>query len=197
MTMRKILLLFLASLSLTVAAQADPWSESYRLESVGKPLDAAAKIESLARNNEYAQLRHAWLLYTAGRFEEAAAGYRRAQQMNPQSLDALLGLSLPLMAQWKWQEAADVVRMVQRKAPGNYTAGMRLIVIFEALKQWKSMAEEATRLVALYPSDVTAWVYLARGEAASGNTDKAADGYRRVLQIVPGHLEATAFLGRK
>lgn len=195
--MRRMLLLFLASLSFAATAQVDPWSESYRLESIGKPLDAAAKIENHIRNNEFAQLRHAWLLYLAGRFEEAASGYRRAQQMNPNSLDASLGLTLPLMAQWKWKEAADVARIVQRKSPGNYTAGLRLIVIFEALKQWKNMAEEATRLTEFYPSDATAWVYLARGEAASGNLDKAAEVYRRVLQIIPGHLEATAFLNRK
>ena len=183
--MRTMLLLFLASLSLTSVAQVNPWSESYRLESLGKPLDAAAKIEGHIRANEFAQLRHAWLLYAAGRFEESAAGYRRAQQMNPNSLDALLGLTLPLMAQWKWKEAADVARMVQRQSPGNYTAGLRLVVIFEALKQWKAMADEAIALVQRYPSDATAWVYLGRGEAASGNAGKAAEAYRRVLQIVP------------
>lgn len=195
--MRKLLLLLIASLSLTAAAQGDPWSESYRLEFLGKPLDAATTIEGHVRGNEFAQLRHAWLLYSAGRFEDSAAGYRRAQQMNPNSLDALLGLTLPLMAQWKWKEAADVARMAQRQSPGNYTAGLRLIVIAEALKQWKVMAEEATALVQRYPSDATAWVYLGRGEAASGNPGKAAEAYRRVLQIAPGHLEATAFLGRK
>lgn len=195
--MRTMLLLFLVSLSLSAAAQADPWSESYRLESLGKPLDAAAKIEGQLRNNEFAQLRHAWLLYAAGRFEDSAAGYRRAQQMNPSSLDAALGLTLPLMAQWKWKEAAEVARAVQRQAPGNYTAGLRLVVIFEALKQWRAMADEAARLAVSYPTDATAWVYLGRGEAAAGNAGKAEEAYRRVLQIVPGHLEATAYLGRK
>jgi tetratricopeptide (TPR) repeat protein len=197
MTMRKLLLLFLVSLSLTVAAQGDPWSESYLLESLGKPLDAAAKIAGQIRGNEFAQLRHAWLLYAAGRFDESAAGYRRAQQMNPNSLDALLGQTLPLMAQWKWKEAADAARMAQRQSPGNYTAGLRLVVIAEAQKQWKAMAEEAAALVQRYPSDATAWVYLGRSEAASGNAGKAAEAYRRVLQIVPGHLEATAVLSRK
>ena len=195
--MRTMLLLFLASLSLSAAAQTEPWSESYRLESLGKPLDAALKIESQLRDNEFAQLRHAWLLYVGGRFAESAAGYRRAQQMNPGSLDAPLGLTLPLMAQWKWQEAAEVARAVQRQSPGNYTAGLRLVVIFEALKQWNAMAEEAAQLAERYPSDATAWVYLGRGQAAAGNAGKAAEAYRRVLQIVPGHREATAYLGRK
>ena len=195
--MRTLLLIFFTSLSLAVAAQSDPWSESYRLELAGKPLDAAEKIENQIRNNEFAQLRHAWLLYSAGRLDESVAGYRRAQQMNPNSLDAHLGLTLPLMAQWKWKEAADLARAVQRKSPGNYTAGLRLIVIFEAMKQWKNMAEEAARLKDIYPSDATAWVYLGRGEAASGNADKEAEAYRRVQQIIPGHLEANAYLGRR
>jgi cytochrome c-type biogenesis protein CcmH/NrfG len=87
--------------------------------------------------------------------------------------------------------------MAQRQSPGNYTAGLRLVVIAEAQKQWKAMAEEAAALVQRYPSDATAWVYLGRSEAASGNAGKAAEAYRRVLQIVPGHLEATAVLSRK
>ncbi|MDD5295848.1 MAG: tetratricopeptide repeat protein [Rhodocyclaceae bacterium] len=193
--MRKFLPLLFAFV-LSTALAADPWSESYRLESAGKYLDAAAQIEPLAKTGEFAQLRHAWLLYRAGRLDESVAAYRRAQQMNPNSLDAMLGLSLPLMAQWKWKEAADVTRTLLRYAPWHYAGSVRLLVILEAQKQWRPMADEAQRLVERYPADATAWVYLARAEAASGNTDNARDAYRHVLQIVPDHAEASGFLKR-
>lgn len=195
--MRNLLLIFLSSISLAALGQADPWAESYQLEIANKPLQAAQKIEPLVRDNEFAQLRHAWLLYLGGRFDDSAAGYRHALQMNPESIDAQLGLTLPLMAQWKWKEAGDITRTVQRQAPGNYTAILRMIVINEALKDWAAMAKDASRLVALYPSDATAWVYLGRSAAASGDPARAAEAYRRVLEIFPGHKEATTYLSRK
>ncbi len=192
----RILLPFLFAFVVSTASAADPWSESYRLEASGKYLDAAAQIEPFVKAGEFAQLRHAWLLYLAGRFDESVAGYQRAEQMNPNSLDAPLGLTLPLMAQWKWKEAAEVTRKVLRSAPWHYVAAVRLLVILEAQKQWKPMADEAARLAERFPSDATAWVYLARGEAASGKPEKAKDAYRRVLQIVPGHMEATGYINR-
>lgn len=195
MTMRK-LIPFLLAFIVSTAAAADPWSESYRLETAGKYSDAAAQIEPMVKTGEFAQLRHAWLLYLAGRLDESVAGYQRAQQMNPNSLDATLGLALPLMAQWKWKEAADATRAVLRHAPWHYTATLRLLVILEAQKQWKPMAEEAARFAERYPSDATAWVYLARAEAASGNAENAREAYRRVLQIIPGHFEATGYSRR-
>lgn len=190
------LLPLLFAFVVSAAVAADPWGESYRLEAAGKYLDAAAPIEPFVKTGEFAQLRKAWLLYLAGRFDESVAGYRRAQEMNPNSLDAMLGVSLPLMAQWKWKEAADVTRTVLRSAPWHYVATARLLVILEAQKQWKPMAEEATRFAERYPSDATAWVYVARAEAASGKAEKAKDAYRRVLQIVPGHFEATSYINR-
>ena len=193
--MRKLLPLLFAFV-VSAAVAADPWSESYKLEAAGKYLDAAAQIEPLVKSEEFAQLRHAWLFYLAGRFDESVAGYRRAQQLNPNSLDAMLGVTLPLMAQWKWKEAAEVTRTVLRHAPWHYIATVRLLTILEAQKQWKPMAEEAARLAERYPSDATAWVYLARAEAASGRAEKARDAYRRVLQIVPGHFEATGYINR-
>ena len=191
-------LLFTAILScLPLLARADAWSESYRLEAAARYADAAAQIEGYVRNSEYAQIRLAWLFYLQGKFSESIAGYRRAQTMNPHSIDAALGVTLPLMAQWRWQEAADASRAVLAKAPWNYTAATRLLAAEEAMKQWRQMAEDAAQLAARYPSDATAWVYVARAEAWQNNVDKAREAYARVLQIVPGHIEATKYLARR
>ncbi|MDP2810271.1 MAG: hypothetical protein Q8O34_08990 [Rhodocyclaceae bacterium] len=194
--MQKLLLTVVLS-CLPLLARADVWSESYRLEALSRYADAAAQIENQVRNNEYAQIRHAWLLYLQGRFEDAIAGYKRAQAMNPRSIDASLGVTLPLMAQWRWQEAAEVARAVLSKAPGHYTATVRLLVAEEAMKQWRPMAEDAAQLAARYPTDATAWVYVARAEAWQNNVDRAREAYARVLQIVPGHIEATRYLAKK
>lgn len=193
--MKKLLLTVVLS-CLPLFAYADIWSESYRLEALARYDEAAAQIESQVRNSEYAQIRHAWLRYLQGRFDESILGYKRAQTMNPRSIDAALGVTLPLMAQWKWQEAADAARAVLIKAPGNYLAAVRLLVADEALKQWRVMADDAAQLAVRYPSDATAWVYVARAEAWQKNVDRAREAYQRVLQIIPGHIEATKYLAK-
>ena len=193
--MRKVLAVLFAFV-ISNAFAADPWSESYRLEAAGSYLEAAAQVEPFAKTEEFAQLRHAWLLYRAGRLDESVAGYRRAQQRYPNSLDAMLGVSLPLMAQWKWKEAGDAARTTLRYAPWHYAASIRLLVILEAQKQWRPMAEEAARLVERYPSDASAWVYLARAEAGSAYVEKAKEAYRHVVQILPAHVEANSYLKR-
>jgi cytochrome c-type biogenesis protein CcmH/NrfG len=59
------------------------------------------------------------------------------------------------------------------------------------------MADEAAQLAQRFPSDASAWVYLARAEAGLNNGERAREAYRRVLQIVPGHAEAANYLKTK
>lgn len=175
------------------ARSADPWRESYALEAAGQYAQAAARIENQSRASDFALLRLAYLSYLQGRHDEAVRGYQRALEANPQSLDASLGMMLPLMAQMRWRAAADQARLVLQYSNWNYTAHVRLLACEEAEKQWKTLADHARELTRRYPSDATAWVYLARGEFNLGNRKKAAEAYARVLQIYPDHVEATKF----
>lgn len=176
------------------AAAADPWRDSYTLEAAGQYSQAAARIESQVRGNDFALLRLAYLAYLQGRHDEAVRGYQRALEANPHSLEASLGMMLPLMAQARWREASDQARRVLQHSNWNYTAHVRLLACEEGEKQWKTLAEHARELTRRYPSDATAWVYLARGELNQGNRKKALEAYTRVLQIYPDHLEAGKFL---
>jgi predicted Zn-dependent protease len=47
-----------------------------------------------------------------------------------------------------------------------------------------------------YPSDPSVLVYLARAEASRGNAAQARAAYAQVLERIPGHLEALAYLGQ-
>lgn len=186
--------ILLLALSLPAMAQRDPWAESYRYEAQKNYAQAAQALQALPQTFELVQLRQAYLAYLQGRHDEAIKGYRKALEINPLSLDAQLGLPLPLLAQRKWNEAAVECRKVIHQCAWNYWAHLRLLVAEEGLQQWKVLAAHGKDLALRYPSDASAFVYWARGEARLGNRDEASRAYQRVLQLYPGHKEASDFL---
>ncbi|MEA2080934.1 MAG: tetratricopeptide repeat protein [Pseudomonadota bacterium] len=178
-------------------AASNPWADSYYLESQGK-YDAAAKVlqSELAKRpaDEFVVLRVAWLKYLAGNYNQAASDYQHALNLNPSSLDARLGLILPMLVQKRWREAAQIARQVLETAPWNYYAHVRLMSAEEGQEKWGVLAQHAKEVSIRYPSDATVLVYLARAEAKQGNKAEARAAYRKVLQRIPGHYEASGCL---
>lgn len=180
-----------------VQAAVDPWSESYRLEKLadyGAAIDALKPVLDANSNNEFAHLRRGWLHYLQEKHGEAIRDYEHALTLNPKSIDAQLGLTLPLLAQRRWREAASHANRVLEVAPWNYYAHLRLMVSEEGERKWETLARHATEVYRRYPSDATVLVYLARANAQLKNTEAARSAYRRVLQRVPGHVEAMQYL---
>jgi len=180
-----------------LGAQPDPWSESYRLEYLGKHADALALIEPFANRqpvNEFAIMRTAWLLHLQGRYAEAEKRYLRAAEVNPRSLEAKLGVMLPQMALYRWNDAIQSGRKVLAESQWNYTAHVRIMISEEALSRWEDLSKHASEVSARYPTDATVLVYWARAEAALKRTRKAKELYAQVLERVPGHIEASTYL---
>ena len=169
-------LLFLAAAS--AWADESPWQKSYRLEATGKYAEAAAALDGASGGDaDLALMRRGWLAYLQGRYNEAMDFYGRASKMNPKSLEAQLGITLPLMAQQRWREAASHARQVIAESSWDYTAHLRLMIAEEGLRDWKSLAEHAERVSEHYPADATTLVYLARAQAWMGNTKAAKETY--------------------
>ena len=181
----------------SAGSRADAWSESYKLEAAGKYDNAAQLFDPLlkqAPGNEFARLRRAWLHYLAGDYNDSQSDYKKALQANPRSLDAQIGLTLPLLAQQRWKEAGIIARQALEVAPWNYYAHLRLLVAEEGQQQWQTVRDHADRLHERYPSDATILVYRARAHYWLGDMKGARENYLQVLQRVPGHIEAQQFL---
>ncbi len=180
-------------------AGTDPWASSYALETDGQYQPAAALMVPLLEKSdthEMALLRYAWLNYLQGNFNDAIEGYTTSLKQNPLSLDAQLGITLPLMAQQRWQEAARHAEQVIAESVWNYTAHIRLLVCEEGLHDWSTLQKHASKLTQRYPSDTSAWVYLARAEIGLDNLEAAKQAYKQVLIRYPGHIEAEGFVKR-
>lgn len=178
-------------------AQADPWAESYKLEAARKYAEAQAQVEKVVArqpSNDFAVMRTAWLLYLQGQHAESEKHYRRAIEINTKSIEARLGLMLPLMAQYRWADATKAGREVLAVAPWDYHAHTRLMVCEEATSRWDDLAKHAAEVAVRYPSDATALVYWARAESALGNSRRAKTLFHQVLERYPVHEEALRYV---
>jgi len=199
--MLKYLFISLAFIGFSPAVSAktlnDIWMSSYTLEANGEYEKAAAVIQpylSTGELSEFTTLRYAWLSYLQGNFSDAVRSYKQAITLNRRSIDAKLGVTLPLMAQRRWRETMRYLKQILAEAPLNYTAHIRLMVCEEGLRQWETLEKHAATVHAHYPSDATALVYLARSHAWQGEILLAKSFYRKVLIRIPSHLEALQFI---
>ena len=192
-----------APLALAVCALAAPasaqnqgaFSTSYTLEYEQKYDRAADSIKSLADSgHEFARLRMGWLAYLAGNYNDAIKHYNTVLQANQASIDGRLGLMLPLMAQKRWQDAMAQGRQVLAQSPWDYYAHARIMVCEEALKQWAALEQHAREAAGVWGSDANAFVYLARARIAQGNIAGAKQAYGQVLERLPQHVEALAYM---
>jgi len=187
-------LLALASMAPSISlAQTSAWGESYRLEAAGKYAEALAQIESVSPANEMTVTRAAWLLYLPGRFADAEKRYLKALEMNSKSITALLGVQQQQMALLRYGDAIATGQRVLQDNPWDYTAQTNNMFCEWKLSQWADLAKRGAAVSLRYPSDSSVLVYSARAESALGNKKRARELYARVIDLVPGHIEATVF----
>ena len=189
-------LLVIAGLFTSGAGHADDgaWQESYRLEALYQYEAALAALNSVGSDNELALLRRGWLAYLQGAHSKSIDYYNKALSKNAKSLDARLGVMLPLMAQQRWREAALNANKALEVAPWNYHAHLRLMITEQALKQWSELAEHASAVTERYPSETDPWIFLARASRKLGNEKIAAQAYRKALELVPDNFEARQYI---
>jgi len=189
-------------LSVNCALAASPtstelWSDSYHFEATGQyeaAINVLAPVVEKYPRHEFVHLRIGWLNYLQGNHNTAVDEYKLAMNINSKSLDARLGVILPLLAQKRWREAALYSRQVLEFDPWNYYAHIRLMICEDAESQWEALEKHASEAALRYPSDATMQVYLARAYARLNKDTQARVIYEQVLERIPRHLEALQYL---
>ncbi|NBV24374.1 MAG: hypothetical protein EBS05_20950 [Proteobacteria bacterium] len=177
----------------------DAYHKSYRYE---KGQNYADAIKSLAPIiSAYPQaytvnLRLGWLNYLSGSYATARAHYETAIKTAPDSLEAKLGHTLPLMAQEKWEEVETVTRQVLRVDPANYTANLRLAYVSRLQKKFPIAETILNGTLALYPTDISLLTELGLVKLALDNKAEAKRIFNDIVTLDPENVVAKAQLSK-
>ena len=167
------------------------FQESYDREATGRMEDALAALDRLSeakRGGYVAVLRRGWLLYKMGRNTESIEVYEKATALDPQAIEARLGLLLPLMAERRWPAAEKVARDVLKADPANYLATLRLAFIQYNQERYGESKTLYKKLLASYPSDVEVRAGLGWALVKLGKKTEATSAFREVLEVSPKNV---------
>jgi tetratricopeptide (TPR) repeat protein len=183
--------------ALSVSPSARVWKASYTAEAAGQfqaALGALTELPGPQRDSYLASFRRGWLLYRLNQHAESVAAYKLAAMAEPASIEARLGLLLPLMALTRWNDVAALAEDVLRRDPENYLALQRLAFAKFSSEHFPEAEVLYRRLVQHYPSDVEMRAALGWVTLRMGKQKEAVSLFKQVLEISGEHASATAGL---
>jgi tetratricopeptide (TPR) repeat protein len=176
---------------------AQIYKTSYAAEASGQfqaAVDALDALPAPQREAYFASFRRGWLLYRANKHAESVAAYKVAAKTEPESIEARVGLLLPLMALKRWDDVVVLSEDILKRDPENYLALQRLAFAKFSSEHFPEAEVVYRRLVEHYPSDVEMRAALGWVAYRMGKQREAATLFRQVLELSAEHVSATAGL---
>mgnify|MGYP002641448838 CR=1 FL=1 len=173
--------------------QGGYYTLSVQLEQNGKvadALDALTKIIDDRKGSYMVTLRKGWLLYNLGKYKDSIKQYKLAMQSKPDSLEAKLGVMLPMMAKRQWLDVEKVALDALKLDPKNYLAQSRLAYTYYNLQRWGKAEVHYAVLVELYPGDVDMRSGYGWSLFKQGKHEAAKKQFQLILQYSPTHSAA-------
>ncbi|HOJ18701.1 MAG: DUF2225 domain-containing protein [Ignavibacteriales bacterium] len=135
-------------------------------------IDELNKIYDKYKNNYLFNVRLGWLYYNVKDYKKSKEYYKEAIKINPQSIEAMTGFTMPLSALGDWNEVQATYENILKIDQNNYTANLRLGQIYLANGSYanaKKYLETANRLFpAEYEPNLSlGWTYYYLGNTAS------------------------------
>ena len=177
----------------------DAYHKSYRYERSQNYTDAIKALSPviIAFPQAYTvNLRLGWLNYLIGSYATARTHYLTAIKTAPDSLEAKLGHTLPLLAQERYDEAEIAAKQVLRIDPSNYLANLRLAFAFRMLKKYEAAEDLLNRMLVLYPTDVSLLTEYALVKLAKNQNPDAKRIFNDILTLDPENVIAKAQLSK-
>ncbi|MBM4346662.1 MAG: tetratricopeptide repeat protein [Deltaproteobacteria bacterium] len=174
------------------------YQQSYDEEAKGNYTEALLVLMRAERFEEKSYLFHlrlGWLNYLGKKFPDSANAYQRAIRLNKDSIEARLGLMLPLMAQGRWAEAEKVGKEILLLDKASYLANSRLAYIYYNMKLFKEAEAHYRRVLQSYPGDIEMQAGLAWSLLKQEKREEAEKVFLEILKYVPNHV--TANVGMK
>ena len=148
------------------------------------------RIEATAGHSYLFNLRMGWLNYLRGDWAASIRYYRAAAAQEPEAIEPLQGLLLPLSAQRSTGEEFDAHAEILRLDPNNYKSLMRVGWLHYQSAQYIQAARFYSRVLRLYPTDTDAMLGLGYCLKKEGDAEGAKRAFRQVLLLSPKNQSA-------
>lgn len=174
-----------------VEQNIEAFSESYALEAVGNFAKGIEEIESIYDENSYEiNLRLGWLYYNLGNYFESKNKYQKAVELMPYSIEAKLGLVLPVSAMGNWNDVIKTYEKVLEIDPQNTLVNYRMGAIHYERKEYEKALSYCEKTVNLYPFDYDSVVLLGWINYQMGNLREAKVLFQKSMLIKPRNQSA-------
>lgn len=131
------------------------FNESIRFENEGKyeqAISTLTKIYSANKEDHLINIRLGWLYYQKKDYTKSKEYYRNSIKLNTASIEAKLGLTLPLSALNEWDEIKKLYLDIINLDSKNYTANLRLGQIYLANADYTNAKKHLEVAYKHYPS---------------------------------------------
>ncbi|WP_456341495.1 tetratricopeptide repeat protein [Thermovibrio sp.] len=194
-------LIFLSSSAFGLDYQEikNSYYRSYLYERSGNYEDAIKALMPVYKsfpNGYTVNLRLGWLYYLVKKYANSEFHYKKALQAVPSSVEAMLGLTLPYIAQGKWSDTEALCYRILRIDYYNYYGNLRLSYALRMEGKY-SIAEAVNRkMLSIYPADVNFLLELALSLYNQGKTAYAKSLFEDILILDPENTVAKEYLNR-
>lgn len=195
--LKKVLLIaiILCSGSWISAQEADKVQEafasSFREESNANYPAAIQELEKVYDPNSYhVNVRIGYLYNLEGSLDKSVKYYRKAIELKPYAVEAMIGLTYPASVLGNWSLVREQYVKILEIDPQNTIANYYYGLMLYNAKDFELAAKHFEKVVNLYPFDMNSVLMYAWSNFQMGKTREAKVLFNEVLIIDPGNESA-------
>jgi tetratricopeptide (TPR) repeat protein len=193
--MKKIFLTLSSILFLNIFVEAqsleDAFSKSYTYETATNYTEAISVLKTVYNAKSYElNLRLGYLNYLAKKYNESTDYYNKAIELMPFSVEAKLGLALPLSMVNNWTKITELYNDILKIDPQNSTVLYRMGLISFTNKDYNAAYKYYEKLVNMYPFSYDGLLMYAWTNFQLGKYVDAKNLFNKVLLLSPGDKSA-------
>jgi tetratricopeptide (TPR) repeat protein len=194
--LRKIIFILILFTGWSATAQQEEtfniFERSYLLENEGEYTKAIQALKTIYDEDSYeVNLRLGWLHYLSGLFSEAVPYYQRCITLRPLSIEARLGIALPVASMGNWSQVEKYYREILEMDPENSWVNYRMALLYYGREDYQTAYKYIEKVVNHYPFDYDSVVLMAWINYRMGKTREARVLFTKSLLMRPGDESAT------
>ncbi len=189
--------LFSKIFALSLEDIKNAYYKSYKYEVAGDYKDAIRSLMIIYNNypNGYTvNLRLGWLYYLNKNYSNSIFHYKKAIKVVPYSVEAKLGLTLPLLAQGKYSSVEKLCYQILNQDFYNYYGNLKLVYVLRKQKKYDLAEKVINKMLYLYPTDTNFLLELGILKFEKREFNNAKRILNDVLILDPENLKAKHYL---